>query len=73
MGSTELSRGPFCIAIENPDREKIMLATENGVDGVMAKLLPLYFTKDKSSIQDLSESFNPELLYDLAKKNLKVI
>ena len=34
MGSTELTWSVL-YAIENPDREKIMLATENGVDGVM--------------------------------------
>ncbi len=70
MGSEDLSRGPFCIAIDNPNREKIMLATENGVDGVMVKPLTLkdIMPKVTQTFRIYHNPSNPELLYDLAKQ-----
>ena len=72
MGSENLSRGPFCIAIDNPNREKIMLATENGVDGVMVKPLTLkdIMPKVNQTFRIYHNPSNPELLYDLAKQKL---
>ena len=68
-----LSRGPFAICIDNPDRAKIMLATESGVDGILVKPFTL-----KDVIPKLREAFkiyhnpnNPELLYQKAKDNLR--
>ena len=73
MGSEELSRGPFCIAIDNPNRDKIMLATENGVDGVMVKPFSLkdIMPKVTQTFRIYHNPSNPELLYDLAKQNLR--
>ena len=69
----DLTRGPFSITIDNPNREKIMLATESGVDGVMVKPFTL-----KDIIPKLKEAYkiyhnpnNPELLYEKAKEFLK--
>jgi DNA-binding response OmpR family regulator len=61
------------MAIDNPDRDKIMLATENGVDGVMVKPFSL-----KDIMPKVTQTFrlyhnpsNTELLYDLAKKEFR--
>ena len=64
-----LRRGPFAITIDNPNREKIMLATENGVDGVLVKPFTLkdIVPKLKQAFQVYHNPNNPELLYEAAK------
>ncbi len=68
-----LTRGPFAIAIEQASREKIMLATENGVDGVLVKPFTLkdILPKLKQAFKTYHNPNNPELLYEAAKKQFK--
>lgn len=67
---TKLTRGPFAITIEQPNREKIMLATENGVDGVLVKPFTLkdILPKLRQAFKTYHNPNNPELLYEAAKK-----
>ena len=69
-----LRRGPFAITIDNPNKEKIMLATENGVDGVLVKPFTLkdILPKLKQAFVTFHNPNNPELLYEAAKQLFKV-
>lgn len=70
---TELRRGPFVIAIENPSRERIMLATECGVDAIVVKPYALkdIIPKLKQAFHGYHKPNNPELLYEAAKAALR--
>lgn len=69
----QYQRGPFAISIESPSKEKIMYATENGVDGILVK--PFTF---KDILPKLQQAFkvyhnpeNPEKVYEMAKQRLR--
>ncbi len=66
-------RSAFAIALDSPDRSEIMLASEKGVDGILVKPYSL-----KDIVPKLRQAFkifhnpnNPELVYELAKKELQ--
>ncbi|SMF22079.1 tetratricopeptide repeat protein [Pseudobacteriovorax antillogorgiicola] len=69
----DLVRGPFAITIDNPSRAKIMLATENGVDGVLVKPFTLkdILPKLRQAFKVFHNPGNPELLYENAKGELR--
>jgi tetratricopeptide (TPR) repeat protein len=68
-----LGRSPFVLMMSNPDKAKIMLATENTVDGILAK--PFSFNdvipKIRRAFKVYHNPQNPELVYDFAKKALR--
>lgn len=66
-------RSAFAIALDSPERSEIMLASEKGVDGILVKPFSL-----KDIVPKLRQAFkifhnpnNPELVYELAKRELK--
>ena len=63
------SRGPFLITLPMPDKAQIMLASENGVDGILVK--PYTFKDIVPKLRQAHKLFNnpnnPELVYELAK------
>lgn len=63
------SRGPFAITLPQPDKAQIMLASENGVDGILVK--PYTFKDIVPKLRQAHKIFNnpnnPELVYELAK------
>ncbi|WP_141735299.1 tetratricopeptide repeat protein [Oligoflexus tunisiensis] len=67
------SRGSFTIAMGNPDKEDIMLATENGVDEILVK--PFTFKDLVPKVRNAYKKFhnpnNPEQVYELAKAELR--
>jgi len=69
----DLARGPFVITMNSPDKNKIMLATENNVDSILVK--PFSFNeimpKIKSGFKVFHNPQNPEMVYECAKKFLK--
>lgn len=66
-------RGPFIMAIENPNKEKIMFAMENGVDEVVIKPYKLddITPKIRSAFKINHNRKNPEKVYELAKRKLR--
>jgi tetratricopeptide (TPR) repeat protein len=68
-----LSVGPFCIAMDNVSKEKIMLAVESGADEILVKPFTLgdIFPKLKSAFAKFHNPNNPEKIYQLAKSRLK--
>lgn len=68
-----LSRGPFAITMDNPSREKIMFATESGVDGILVKPFTLkdILPKVRQAFKVFHNPNNPELLYEKAKNELR--
>ena len=71
--SQELRRGPVAIAIENPSRERIMLATESGLEGVIVKPYALkdIIPKLRATFNKYHNPNNPELLYEAAKAAIR--
>lgn len=69
----DLIRSPFVITMSNPDKNKIMLATENTADGVLVK--PFSFNdlvpKIKQAFRVFHNPNNPEMVYEFAKKSLQ--
>ncbi|MFW7377572.1 MAG: tetratricopeptide repeat protein [Oligoflexus sp.] len=69
----DLVRGPFVITMNSPDKNKIMLATENSVDSILVK--PFSFNEIVPKIKQAFRVFhnpqNPEMVYEYAKKALK--
>ncbi|MES2744348.1 MAG: tetratricopeptide repeat protein [Bdellovibrionota bacterium] len=67
--NTRYSRGPFAITLPQPDKAQIMLASENGVDGILVK--PYTFKDIVPKLRQAHKIFNnpnnPELVYELAK------
>ncbi len=61
--------GPFAITLPQPDKAQIMLASENGVDGILVK--PYTFKDIVPKLRHAHKTFNnpnnPELVYELAK------
>lgn len=66
----ELERPPFAITMDNPSRERIMLALENGVDEIMVKPFTLndILPKVLSAFKAFHNPKNPEKVYELAKQ-----
>ncbi len=67
------SRGPFAITLPAPDKAQIMLASENGVDGILVK--PYTFKDIVPKLRAAHKVFNtpnnPELVYELAKTEFR--
>lgn len=67
--SPEIQRGPFVLSMSNPDRNKIMLATESTVDGILVK--PFSFNdlipKIRQAFMVFHNPQNPEMVYEAAK------
>jgi len=68
-----LSIGPFCLAMDNVSKEKIMLAVESGADEILVKPFTLadIFPKLKSAFAKFHNPNNPEKIYQLAKSRFK--
>ena len=68
-----LNIGPFCLAMDNVSKEKIMLAVESGADEILVKPFTLadIFPKLKSAFAKFHNPNNPEKIYHLAKTRLK--
>lgn len=66
----EYERPPFILALDNPSKEKIMYAVENGVDEIMVKPFTLndIFPKLQAGFQKFHNPKNPEKVYELAKQ-----
>lgn len=66
-------RGAFAIALDQPDKEQIMLATENGVDGILVKPFSLkdIVPKLRHAHKVFHNPQNPELVYELAKSEFR--
>jgi tetratricopeptide (TPR) repeat protein len=66
----DYERPPFILALDNPSKEKIMYAVENGVDEIMVKPFTLndIFPKLQSGFQKFHNPKNPEKVYELAKQ-----
>lgn len=63
-------RGPFAMSLASPSKEKIMYATENGVDEILVKPFTLkdIMPKLHSAFKKFHNPYNPEKAYELAKK-----
>lgn len=70
----KIARTPFALAMDNPSRDKIMLASENTVDEVMVKPYTLkdIFPKIQKAFSVFHNSANPEKVYELAKEALRM-
>lgn len=70
---TDLVRPPFCIAMANVSKEKIMLAIESGVDEIIVKPFTLkdVFPKLLMAFKKFHNPRNPEKVYELAKEHLR--
>jgi tetratricopeptide (TPR) repeat protein len=66
-------RVPFCLAMDNVSKEKIMLSVEHGVDEVLVKPFTLgdIIPKMRSAFKIFHNPSNPELIYELAKDFIK--
>ncbi len=70
---TDLERGPFCLSMDNVNKEKLMLAVENGVDEILVKPFTLadIAPKVRSAFKVFHNPKNPEKAYELAKSHLR--
>jgi tetratricopeptide (TPR) repeat protein len=69
----DFDRGPFCIAMDQVSREKLMLAVENGSDEILVKPFTLgdIGPKVRSAFSKFHNPANPEKVYELAKACLR--
>jgi tetratricopeptide (TPR) repeat protein len=69
----QYTRGAFAITLDSPDKAEIMLASENGVDGILVKPFTLkdIIPKLRQAYKVFHNPNNPELVYELAKKELR--
>ncbi len=69
----DLPRGPFCIAMDTPSKEKIMLSVENGVDEILVKPFTLndIVPKVRNAFKVFHNPKNPEKVYEFAKSFIK--
>lgn len=67
------SRGSFIITLVQPDKNEIMLATENGVDEIIVKPFSLndIVPKLRNAYKKFHNPNNPEQVYELAKAELR--
>ena len=65
----QYERGPFAISMSSPGKEKIMLATESGVDEILVKPFTLkdIIPKLNMAFKVFHNPLNPEKVYELAK------
>src|SRR4051812_19749398 len=66
----ELDRAPFCLAMDQVSKERIMLAVENGCDEILVKPFTLgdIVPKLRGAFTKYHNAANPEKLYELAKQ-----
>ncbi len=71
--SSDLSRGPFCLTMDNVSKEKIMLAVESGVDEILVKPFTLgdIVPKLRAAFTKFHNPANPERVYEMAKACLR--
>ena len=71
--SADVKRPPFLISMHSPSREKIMLATESGVDEIVVKPYTLkdIVPKMQRAFKVFHNPLNPEKVYELAKQMLR--
>jgi tetratricopeptide (TPR) repeat protein len=71
--SGELDRAPFCLTMDNVNKEKIRLAVENGVDEILVKPFTLgdIGPKLRAAFTKFHNPNNPERVYELAKQSLR--
>ncbi len=69
----ELARPPFCLAMDQVSRERLMLAVENGVDEILVKPFTLadIYPKVLTAWKKFHNPRNPEKAYELAKLSLR--
>lgn len=70
---TDLNRPPFCIAMDNVSKERLMLAVENGVDEILVKPFTLkdIYPKVHTAWKKYHNPRNPEKAYEMAKIHLR--
>lgn len=70
---TDLDRPPFCLGMDNVNKERLMLAVENGVDEVLVKPFTLsdIYPKVHMSWKKFHNPKNPEKVYEMAKHALR--
>ncbi|MEZ4741739.1 MAG: tetratricopeptide repeat protein [Bdellovibrionota bacterium] len=66
-------RIPFCLAMDNVSKEKIMLGVEHGVDEILVKPFTLgdIIPKLRSAYKIFHNPTNPEPVYELAKQKIR--
>lgn len=66
-------RGPFAMTMSNPSKERIMLATESGVDEILVKPYSLgdIMPKLRNAFKKFHNPYNPEKVYELAKSHFR--
>ena len=69
----QFERGPFCLSMDQVNREKLMLAVENGSDEILVKPFTLgdIGPKVRSAFSKFHNPSNPEKVYELAKLCLR--
>lgn len=70
---TDLNRPPFCLIMDNVNREKLMLAVEHGVDEILVKPFTLsdIYPKTLTAWKKFHNPRNPEKAYEIAKLHLR--
>ena len=69
----EINRPPFCLAMGQVSKEKLMLAVETGVDEILVKPFTLgdIVPKLRKAFKTFHNPKNPEKVYELAKEKLR--
>ena len=70
---TDLNRPPFCLIMDNVNRERLMLAVEHGVDEILVKPFTLsdIYPKVLTAWKKFHNPRNPEKAYEIAKIHLR--
>lgn len=70
---TDLNRPPFCLIMDNVNRERLMLAVEHGVDEILVKPFTLsdIYPKVLTAWKKFHNPRNPEKAYEIAKVHLR--
>jgi len=70
---TDVDRPPFCLSMDNVNKERLMLAVENGVDEILVKPFTLsdIYPKVHMSWKKFHNPKNPEKVYEMAKLALR--
>lgn len=70
---TDLNRPPFCLIMDNVNRERLMLAVEHGVDEILVKPFTLsdIYPKTLTAWKKFHNPRNPEKAYEIAKVHLR--
>lgn len=69
----DINRPPFCLSMEQVNKEKLMLAVEIGVDEILVKPFTLgdIAPKLRKAFKSFHNPRNPEKVYELAKERLR--